>query len=528
MLSSTSQLTVAATSIILVALWSLYAWRSNSKDGRILPPGPTGIPLVGNLLQVPSVTIILIGDIKVAKNLLEKHSAKHSSRPNLYYLASRSHYIDPDLLRNHVDPMVDFWALGEERSEAHSIGRRLTNNVMSVVRTGKTELLQEFEAVLNVQHLLDDGGKNWFHHIERVGSSTVLTAAFGLHCPTGHEPELREIFTILAEIIYLTVPTASITNFFPFLDLIPGPMSWRIRARSFRERHDALYEKLTDHAMRRKSSGMDTWAATFVGEDKPEGDQRRLMRQFAATTTALRSFVLACIRYPEWIAMAQKEIDTVVGPNRLPSFKDRPFLPYIEAVVRETLRWRPARMFNASQSYVERNLKSVVRFGLPHSSTAEDTIEHKGQEYFIPKGSIIFPVTWAIEHDQSKFADHDRFMPERFLDSQGKLKPDYETSAFGFGRRVCPGVPFAERSLWIDIVTMLWTFDICASDEVDPDTGLPFRYDDSDTAFCGDLSNSPLKFPATFEPRSLQRAEVARREWAEFEKDLSVLMPGTT
>ncbi|KNZ79110.1 O-methylsterigmatocystin oxidoreductase [Termitomyces sp. J132] len=529
MLSSASQLTIATTSIIFITLWSLYARRSNFKGGCILPPGPTGFPLLGNVLQVPSKvclsfitsrhlatyfrtlvehygglvslnlagsTVVLIGDMEVAKTLLEKHSAKHSSRPSLHYW------------RNYVDPTNDMWGMSEEHHEEHLIGRKLTNNIMSVVRAGKTEPLQEFEAVLNVQHLLDDGGKNWFHHIERVASSTTLTAAFGLHCPTGHEPESRELFAILAEIVHLANPTASITNFLPFLDLIPGPMPWRIRARLYRERHDALYEKLIDHAMRCSAAGMDTWAATFVGENKPYGDQRRLVKQFAGaaietTMTALQTFVLACIRYPEWIATAQKEIDNLIGPDRLPSFRDRPFLPYIEAVVR-------------------------ARYGIPHLSTADDTIEHNGQAYFIPKGSLIFAVTFAIEHDRSKFEDHDRFMPERFLDSEGRLKTDYETSAFGFGRRVCPGIPFAERSLWIDIVTMLWTFSIRASDQVDPMTGLPFQYDDSDAAFHGAVTNSPFKFPAVFEPRSSQRVEVARREWAEYEKDLNVLMPGTT
>ncbi|KAG6887971.1 hypothetical protein C0992_010032 [Termitomyces sp. T32_za158] len=100
-------------------------------------------------------------------------------------------------------------------------------------------------------------------------------------------------------------------------------------------------------------------------------------------------------------------------------------------------------------------------------------------------------------------------MPERYLDSE-----------------VCPGIPFAERSMWINIVTMLWTFNIRATNGVDPNTGLPFKYGDSDASFCGDFSNAPFSFPVIFEPRSLRRAEVARREWAELEKNITVLMPG--
>ncbi|KAF7341645.1 Cytochrome P450 2B19 [Mycena sanguinolenta] len=154
----------------------------------------------------------------------------------------------------------------------------------------------------------------------------------------------------------------------------------------------------------------------------------------------MHTFILACILYPEWIPRAQKEIDTIVGEDRLPSFKDRPHLPYVEAIVRETLRWRPA-----------------ARFGVPHQSTADDVVEYKGKEYFIPKGSIIFAVSW--------------------------------------------------------------------SDESDPKTGLPFKYDDSDSAFSGEITSAPFKFPAVFEPHSMQRAEVVRQEWVECEKDLNVLLP---
>ena len=48
----------------------------------------------------------------------------------------------------------------------------------------------------------------------------------------------------------------------------------------------------------------------------------------------MHTFILACILYPEWIPRAQREIDAIVGEDRLPSFKDRPHLPYIEAIVR--------------------------------------------------------------------------------------------------------------------------------------------------------------------------------------------------
>lgn len=52
-------------------------------------------------------------------------------------------------------------------------------------------------------------------------------------------------------------------------------------------------------------------------------------------------FMVAMMRYPEVQQKAQKELDSVVGRDRIPSFKDRDSLPYIECIVREILRWRP-------------------------------------------------------------------------------------------------------------------------------------------------------------------------------------------
>lgn len=52
-------------------------------------------------------------------------------------------------------------------------------------------------------------------------------------------------------------------------------------------------------------------------------------------------FALVMVLYPEVQRRAQEEIDGVVGPDRLPDFNDRPYLPFVEAVLRETLRWHP-------------------------------------------------------------------------------------------------------------------------------------------------------------------------------------------
>ena len=89
----------------------------------------------------------------------------------------------------------------------------------------------------------------------------------------------------------------------------------------------------------------------------------------------MQSFVLAMASFPAVQQKAQAELDSVVGPHRLPEFSDRDSLPYINALIKELLRWR-----------------SVVPVGVPHRSLEDD--EYRG--YFIPKGSIVVANIWCV------------------------------------------------------------------------------------------------------------------------------------
>ena len=79
--------------------------------------------------------------------------------------------------------------------------------------------------------------------------------------------------------------------------------------------------------------------------------------------------------YPDVQKCAQEELDAVVGPNRLPQFTDRASLPYVNAVVKEALRWH-----------------NVAPLGLPHSCTADD--EYRG--WHIPKGATVMANVWCV------------------------------------------------------------------------------------------------------------------------------------
>lgn len=85
------------------------------------------------------------------------------------------------------------------------------------------------------------------------------------------------------------------------------------------------------------------------------------------------------ILFPEVQQKAQEEIDRVVGTGRLPEVADRPNLPYLNAMVKEVLRWHP-----------------VAPMCLPHMTTEDDICEG----YFIPKGSYIMPNVWLVNLGQ--------------------------------------------------------------------------------------------------------------------------------
>jgi hypothetical protein len=109
------------------------------------------------------------------------------------------------------------------------------------------------------------------------------------------------------------------------------------------------------------------------------------------TVAAVTSFFLAALVYPEFQKRAQEELDRVVGRDRLPEFSDKADLPYLDAVMRECLRWLPVLPLGQLRFGTTQTLaKSYI--GAPHSTTED--MEFRG--YFIPKGTVTLPFQWYV------------------------------------------------------------------------------------------------------------------------------------
>jgi cytochrome P450 len=141
--------------------------------------------------------------------------------------------------------------------------------------------------------------------------------------------------------------------------------------------------------------------------------------------------------HPEIQRSAQAEIDEVLGSHCLPKVDDRPRLPYTEALIKEILRWG-----------------TVSPLALPHSTAVDDEVFG----YKIPKDCVVIPNIWAMLHDDSVYPSPFKFDPTRFMGE--KQQPDPKALAFGRGRRVCPGQHIAETSVFIQVASVLATFDI--------------------------------------------------------------------
>jgi hypothetical protein len=108
------------------------------------------------------------------------------------------------------------------------------------------------------------------------------------------------------------------------------------------------------------------------------------------TVSTTQTFFLAMAMHPEVLRKAQAEIDAVVGINRLPDFNDRPYLPYVNTIIKETLRWQ--LVLPLGKKFFNVLLRLFIIAGAPHMATEDD--EYDG--YFIPKGTAVIGAAWYV------------------------------------------------------------------------------------------------------------------------------------
>ncbi|KAH7857668.1 hypothetical protein Vadar_015216 [Vaccinium darrowii] len=164
------------------------------------------------------------------------------------------------------------------------------------------------------------------------------------------------------------------------------------------------------------------------------------------TVAILLEWILArMVLHPEIQAKAQSEIDSVVGKTRPVTDSDLPNLPYLLAIVKETLRMHPPGP-----------LLSWARLAIHDTNVGG---------HFIPAGTTAMVNMWAITHDERVWPEPNEFKPERFVEEDVAIMgSDLRLAPFGSGRRVCPGKAMGLATVQLWLAQLLQSFEWVAAD----------------------------------------------------------------
>ncbi|KAJ6565468.1 cytochrome P450 [Mycena vulgaris] len=507
-------LVLEATFVLVVAL-CVRAVFNRSKNPLKLPfppgPRPSAIPFIGNIADMPSSQewktfyewglahgplvmvevmgqkMCIINSYTVANDLLNDRSLIYSDRPALPMVNDLMDW----KFNMGLQPFGPVYKK-HRRAFQHGFNRRESNGYKQVQTRENTLLLEK---------LLNDPDK-YDHHL-RITTGAIIMM-IGLGYPITENDE----FVRVAEAAQLAMvsaarPGAYLVDLLPILKYVPEWVpgaSFQTVGREGRELSQELQNKPFAWAMKQFEEGnalpsffKDLMENKEVASDDPVEAQHIIQCATAVmyatgADTILAStltFILAMLHAPHVQKIAQEELDRVVG-DRLPTYSDQEALPYIAAIVKESLRW-----------------ELVIPLGVPHRVMQDDV--YNG--YFIPAGTIMIANQWGISHDEQVFPDPFAFRPERFLDKEHSL-PDPSTIAFGWGRRICPGRFLAENSLWLHVATMLACFDISPAIGTDGKEIIPPR------EYTSGMASRPLPFPCSITPRSELEVELIKHSVA--------------
>ncbi|XP_073530100.1 cytochrome P450 2C14-like isoform X1 [Phyllobates terribilis] len=449
-------------SIVVILFLANALMKQKKGNYKNFPPGPKPLPIIGNALTLDmskpyktfmelsktygpvfsvqigmTKTVVLCG-FEAVKEALINHADVFSNRP----------YgpLTMKVAKNN--------GVVSSNGENWKVMRRFTLSSLRDYGMGKRTIEDKIieEADCLVQKMKSYEGKP-FDNLTSVNAAVanIIVAILLSRRFEYEDPTILKLLGLVNENVRLLgSPWIRLYDSFPTLmDLLPGPHNTAFG--NVKKFQNFIRETFTKQKKELDVKDQRNLVDSFLAkqqEGKPESTEyfhnENLLvlvgNLFGAgmetTSTTLRWGLLLMIKYPEIQQKVQNEIEHVIGSAE-PQMGHRKQMPYTDAVIHEIQRFG-----------------DIIPHNLPHA-TLED-ITFRG--YFLPKGTVVFPLLHSVLRDKAYFEKPDEFYPEHFLDSKGNLKKNEAFIPFSIGKRSCAGETLAKMELFLFFTTLLQNF----------------------------------------------------------------------
>ncbi|CUA75218.1 O-methylsterigmatocystin oxidoreductase [Rhizoctonia solani] len=435
------------------AFWINFAkWTDQfgALDSLVSPKPETYIQtfLLGSFISVRMLfqRMIIVDDPKIVTYLFEKKASQYSDR----YVSQLALLIgwETDIIFIEYGPLLKHYRT--------LLQRALNNRVVLDYLP-----LQEHETKRLLGRLYRSP-ERFMQHIHLMAGSVAIRMVYGYKVDSPDDRLVQAAEQVKAIFSDIMAPGRWMIEVFPLLRYVPkwfpgatfhkAVASW---VPILQATEDETFEFVKSQMA--KGTAEPSFTSKLLqpenGQEVTKEEEDNIKRVAASlygaasdtTVSAVKSFFLAMTLYPDVQAKAHSEIDTFLQSQPHKQFitmDDRPNLPYTSALIREVLRWHPVLTL------------------VGHRSNAEDdeNVVVGDKTYRIPAQTSVIANVWKIMHNPEVYPDPERFVPERFM---GATAPPFpENYAFGFGRRIWPGMHVAQQSMWLSISNILANFTI--------------------------------------------------------------------
>eukprot|EP01018_Ginkgo_biloba_P016256 Gb_21585 [translate_table: standard] len=393
-----------------------------------LPPGPPGWPVVGNIFQVGNM----------ANESLFHLAQKYGPIITLHLGVKTTIVVSSPAMAKEVLKTNDQFLAG--RTVIEAVKRICNTKLFSAKRLEALQHLRRDQVFRMVGLIYEDHlngkGVNIGHTVFVTAVNLLGNMIFSQNT-FGRDSDAGEEFKEAVAQLMVLGGVANLADFFPWLRFL-DPQGNHTYASGGGGGGGGAQKDLLDVLLECRSDG---------GGDNVKFMEKEMTRflydMFVAgsetTSTTIEWAMAELIHNPHTFKRVQAELEEVVGRERKVEESDTEQLPYLHAVVKEVFRLHPA-----------------APLLIPHR--AESSCEIAG--FDIPKGAELVVNVWAIGRDLTIWNEPSRFSPERFWESEIEYKGQhFELLPFGSGRRICPGLPLANRMVHFVLASLLHSFD---------------------------------------------------------------------